>query len=121
MSKRSVRKSRRAKEKVQWDLFAYGKSGVVRLSPTKYKKFKWDVHYRDGRCINPNCMSATMGPPFNELTIHHHIRRSQGGGDTFDNCVTLCVSCHDLIHDHHTDDDFVESYLNNLYPQRNAG
>lgn len=30
--------------------------------------------------------------------IHHRIFRSQGGGDTPENCVWLCAFCHDDIH-----------------------
>jgi 5-methylcytosine-specific restriction endonuclease McrA len=30
--------------------------------------------------------------------IHHRIHRSQGGGDTPENCVWLCPSCHDEAH-----------------------
>jgi len=28
------------------------------------------------------------------LTPHHKKKRSQGGGDTMENIVTLCVDCH---------------------------
>lgn len=31
---------------------------------------------------------------------HHQLRRSQGGPDTADNLLDLCLRCHSWIHDH---------------------
>lgn len=33
-----------------------------------------------------------------DLHVHHRRMRSQGGGDTFSNLVTLCVRCHGWVH-----------------------
>jgi hypothetical protein len=44
------------------------------------------------RCAR--CGSA--GP----LHIHHRRRRSQGGGESWGNLVTLCAACHDWVHAH---------------------
>lgn len=32
------------------------------------------------------------------LTPHHVIYQSHGGKDDLDNLLTLCMSCHDLVH-----------------------
>lgn len=34
-----------------------------------------------------------------KLTVHHVIFRSQGGDHSPENLVTLCWSCHKLVHD----------------------
>lgn len=34
----------------------------------------------------------------NNLTPHHFVFKSQGGGDTMHNLVTLCMICHDAVH-----------------------
>lgn len=45
------------------------------------------------RCRNCGEMETT------KLTLHHVIFRSQGGTHRPDNLVTVCWSCHRLIHD----------------------
>jgi 5-methylcytosine-specific restriction endonuclease McrA len=33
------------------------------------------------------------------LTPHHVVYQSAGGGDTLDNLVTLCIKCHNDVHE----------------------
>ena len=33
------------------------------------------------------------------LTPHHIKFQSQGGGDDLDNLITLCIACHNKVHD----------------------
>lgn len=71
--------------------------------PKKRKKNKrpnwnkelWDkVYERDNfRCQMPNCMTP------HQLDYPHHIKyRSQGGEDIEENLITLCITCHALVH-----------------------
>jgi hypothetical protein len=57
--------------------------------PKLGKSNKWEeVHRRDGyRCQNPVCMRC-------DVTLHHLLYRSMGGGDEFDNLLSLCPPCH---------------------------
>jgi 5-methylcytosine-specific restriction endonuclease McrA len=49
---------------------------------------------RDGfRCVNCKKKKSI------KLHAHHIIWRSQGGKDTITNLTTLCVKCHDKVHD----------------------
>jgi 5-methylcytosine-specific restriction endonuclease McrA len=41
------------------------------------------------------CWFCDMRPG---VHIHHRIHRSQGGGDTEDNLVWLCIHCHSDAH-----------------------
>ena len=99
------------KPAIDWSYAAVPKMGTVRLSPHQYRKFKNEIHERDGwMCINPSCFSFRNG-----LTVHHVIRRSQGGGDVKENCVTVCIGCHDLIERRKISDRFCFEYLERLY------
>ncbi len=76
------------------NVISYPKPGKdhVKLSPYKYKKLQLQVFTRDGwLCIDCNS-------PYN-LTLSHKIHKGMGGGkgpgDTSDNCVCRCMSCHD--------------------------
>ena len=63
----------------------------LRLSPEEYGKLKVHVANRDGwKC--QHCGTR------NHLHVHHIVYRSEGGTDTSDNLVTLCVFCHDGVH-----------------------
>ena len=54
-----------------------------------YKCFIRSVVRRDGwKCRVPGCGRRS------QLTVHHIIKRSLGGSDTLDNCITLCCECH---------------------------
>ena len=39
------------------------------------------------------------GSRYHHLHIHHIIYRSQGGQHEYDNLITLCHRCHDVVHD----------------------
>ena len=45
-----------------------------------------------GRCVVPGCRHGTF------LDVHHLNLRSEGGGHTFDNLVTLCPAHHRALH-----------------------
>ena len=32
------------------------------------------------------------------ISVHHLVKRSQGGGDIADNLVALCITCHEIAH-----------------------
>lgn len=49
---------------------------------------------RDGwECGMPHCRSRR------HLDVHHVVFRSRGGGDEWENLLTLCSACHRLLHD----------------------
>ena len=63
----------------------------LRLPPDQYAELTQYVFDRDGwRCRNCNFRR--------NLSAHHIQFRSQGGEDTDENLVTLCMSCHDGVH-----------------------
>lgn len=43
---------------------------------------------------------ADCGKSFEKLTIHHKVPQSEGGTNTFENLVGLCVDCHRKRHGH---------------------
>jgi len=66
-----------------------------RLNGDSYKFLMKKVFERDRwTCRNPFCES------YRNLTIHHIIKRSQGGGDELGNLITLCLDCHEKIERH---------------------
>lgn len=68
----------------------FPKQGRVRLDGPAYWRFKMQVHALDDwRCAV--CRKITA------LTLHHLIKRSKLRLDTPDNCISLCVSCHDAV------------------------
>jgi hypothetical protein len=97
------------------------KQKTIRLSSAKYREFKKEIHRRDKwECCNPDChckVDKTMPPINYVLTIHHNVKRSQGGQDDEFNCVSVCMYCHDLIEKHMIDDGFVDDYLGKMYLQ----
>jgi 5-methylcytosine-specific restriction endonuclease McrA len=63
----------------------------VKLDVTDYALVRKLVLERDGwRC--QDCGSVK------NLQVHHLKTRSQLGGDTMQNLITLCVSCHAKVH-----------------------
>ena len=76
----------------EWKRCAFPKQGEVRLKGEEYEEFKRQIFERDNwTCRNLNCRSRR------NLTVHHMIKRSKQRLDTFRNCITLCVKCHDLV------------------------
>jgi 5-methylcytosine-specific restriction endonuclease McrA len=62
-----------------------------RLDPQAYAALRSAVLQRDGwRC--QWCGSLTG------VEVHHLIHRSQGGADSPENLLSLCVHCHALAH-----------------------
>lgn len=59
----------------------------VKLLPDDYRALVQSLYTRD-RWKCTKCGRRTS------LTPHHIKKRSQGGGDTLDNLITLCVDCH---------------------------
>ena len=67
------------------------KQKPIRLKGKAYKDLQVAVLKRDNfACIS--CGRHTEAPP------HHVIFRSQGGSDTMENMVTLCMECHEKEH-----------------------
>lgn len=63
----------------------------LRLSPELYEEMKQRIFERDEfKCRY--CGSR------NNLHAHHIVYRSEQGTDTASNLVTLCVFCHDGVH-----------------------
>lgn len=48
------------------------------------------------------------------LTPHHVIYQSAGGSNAFDNLITLCVKCHNDVHERRLLIHVVEKLANNL-------
>jgi len=62
-----------------------------RLDPDSYERLREQVLRRDGsRC---QCCGTRSN-----LEVHHKEFRSQGGDDSEQNLITLCVACHSLAH-----------------------
>jgi 5-methylcytosine-specific restriction endonuclease McrA len=80
---------------VDWSGFAVPKR-ANRLSAAQYRKFKRWVHEVDSWL----CTVCRMCNDPAGLQIHHAKSRGAGGGDTLDNCFTVCFSCHRKIEDH---------------------
>lgn len=59
-----------------------------------WRNFREQVLRRDGRrCVR----CGHDGDLINPLTVHHQIRRRDGGADSLDNCITLCKVCHGIV------------------------
>ena len=72
------------------ELKSFPKPHRERLKGDTYREFAQEILRRDGyRCRYCGSMKG--------LTIHHLTKRSQLGGDTPGNTLTLCVPCHDLV------------------------
>jgi hypothetical protein len=60
-----------------------------------YENTKAFIRHRDGyKCQNKGCEKGDK-----RLHVHHIIWRSNNGGDEPENLVTVCVTCHNGIHD----------------------
>jgi hypothetical protein len=67
------------------------KQPQVRLAPELYELLREQVLRRDGwRC---QCCGTRSN-----LEVHHKEFRSRGGDDSEQNLITLCVTCHSLLH-----------------------
>ena len=63
----------------------------LRLNAEAYEDLRQQVLRRDGwRCQTCGAMS--------NLEVHHQEFRSHGGADSELNLITLCDSCHTLVH-----------------------
>jgi ATP-dependent DNA helicase RecQ len=63
----------------------------LRLDPQDYDHLRQQVLRRDGwRC--QSCGTRSY------LEVHHKEFRSQSGDDSEENLITLCTSCHDVVH-----------------------
>jgi len=61
-----------------------------KLEGEEYRKFTRSIFTRD-RWMCRKCSSRQA------LTPHHLVKRSQLGGDTPGNVLTLCLTCHELV------------------------
>jgi 5-methylcytosine-specific restriction endonuclease McrA len=67
------------------------KSARLRLDPELYEQLCKQVLRRDSwRCQSCGTMS--------NLEVHHKEFRSQSGGDSEQNLITLCSGCHTVVH-----------------------
>jgi 5-methylcytosine-specific restriction endonuclease McrA len=70
----------------------FRKDSRVKLKPEAYAQLQRQVLARDSwRC--QNCGRESY------LQVHHLQFRSSLGADILDNLITLCVKCHDKLHD----------------------
>jgi 5-methylcytosine-specific restriction endonuclease McrA len=63
----------------------------LRLDPELYERLRGQVLRRDGWTCQ--CCGARSN-----LEVHHKEFRSQGGDDSQQNLITLCATCHSLMH-----------------------
>ena len=54
------------------------------------KTLRFEILRRDGHACR---YCGTAGTPSNQLQIDHHMPKSMGGTDTFDNLLTCCADC----------------------------
>ncbi len=72
---------------------AFPKPHREKLEGASYKKFINSIFIRDSwRCRKCGARSG--------LTPHHIVKRSQLGGDTLENVITLCLEDHNLVENH---------------------
>lgn len=65
----------------------------IRLQGKKKHDLYMEVWFRDkGCCVGCGKWVEPGTPP------HHIKKKSQGGGDTEDNLVTICMECHSKHH-----------------------
>ena len=68
-----------------------------------YQLFAQKIIRRDDfHCRVPKCRTQMTTSVFSwqsALTVHHIKKRSLGGEDTFDNCITLCLDHHRMNED----------------------
>jgi len=78
-------------EPKEWQARVYKK--VTYKNNPNWKAIRTETLLRDGfRCIR-----CEDGKNRRNLTAHHLIPRSEGGGDNLENLVTLCPPCHDFV------------------------
>jgi 5-methylcytosine-specific restriction endonuclease McrA len=67
------------------------KTASLRLDPLSYKSLRRQILRRDGwRCQSCGSMSI--------LEVHHREFRSHSGADSEENLITLCTTCHAILH-----------------------
>jgi 5-methylcytosine-specific restriction endonuclease McrA len=72
-----------------------------------YEHNKQQMYRRDNwHCRHCNCSSS--------LTPHHVIYQSAGGVDTLDNLLTLCLKCHNDVHEGRLRIEILRRTTNNL-------
>ena len=72
----------------------------LRVDPERYRQLKGKILERDGwRCQACGSLAG--------LEIHHIRRRSQSGGDSEANLITLCSDCHRALHASCMPDSFI--------------
>ena len=59
-----------------------------------FENVKSYILFRD----NYTCQHCKGKSKDSKLHVHHIVYRSQGGGNTVDNLITLCKTCHDKLH-----------------------
>jgi len=63
----------------------------LRLDPISYERLRQQILRRDSwRCQSCGTMS--------NLEVHHKQFRSHSGGDSEENLITLCTTCHAIAH-----------------------
>jgi 5-methylcytosine-specific restriction endonuclease McrA len=68
------------------------KAAPKRLDPLSYESLRQQILRRAGwRC--QSCGTMT------NLEVHHKKFRSHSGGDSEENLITLCTTCHSRVHD----------------------
>lgn len=73
----------------------YPKNKPVRLHGDKLRQLHYEVWERDEwTCQGENCPGGWAL----DSRPHHKIFRSQGGSDTMENLITLCIHCHGKEH-----------------------
>lgn len=74
---------------------AFPKSKSKRITGKALLELNSAIHERDGHiCIIKGCgRFVSEGEKF-----HHVVFKSQGGSDTIENGVTLCLNCHTKAH-----------------------
>jgi 5-methylcytosine-specific restriction endonuclease McrA len=70
----------------------WSKNPSIRLDSESYRRLCQDVLRKDGfRCQSCGSMQ--------NLQVHHQEFRSHSGDDSELNLITLCASCHRLVHE----------------------
>lgn len=89
-----------ARRLVETGYAVFESSGVLRLRgrqipfTTVAEYVYWRDHYRCRAC------GATSDTA--RLTLHHICPRAQGGQDSSDNMIVLCIECHQRLHESDT-------------------
>ena len=67
------------------------KAVPLRLDPSSYESLRQQVLRRDAwRCQSCGAMT--------NLEVHHGEFRSHSGADSEENLITLCTTCHAIVH-----------------------